>query len=888
MEEEKKHKYKFSIIISIYNVQEYLREAIDSIINQDIGFQENVQLILVNDGSPDNSEKICLEYKEKYPNNVIYVKKENGGLASAKNFGLKYREGKYVNFFDPDDILEKNTLSEVEKFFEKNYNMIPYVAIPLYFFEAQTGLHGKYEFLGNKNRVINLDSEPYNFTLSSASAFYKSQIFDNLQFDEEMTMSEDVLLNFSILEKYHCFGYVCQNRVKYHYRKRFNSDSIVDSYAENKNNFYILFKIWDTITKNEKEIPRYVKEYFLYESRSRIREISTSIFEDHKEYEEILNKYRKIISQIGIDHIVNISRMLSSKNAKYIYLSNILEEEVPLKLFRNGFLQAEGYNVFPVSNLEVRLTDIRFSKKKIRFEILFWNYNNSDIELIAKNTKGKIYEWENIKNISCPHDQKYGEFIICPTTRIILDIPYKWAKFSFFVRDKNTGLEYKIRKIDITRKSKFILKDREIRLFYKKFNLKYNTDEIALKHFKYSGIKYNIKTYKHIKKNYNYKAMIRLLNRRKKKYILVNDRPQKAGDNGEAIFKYINRNERKLAKNTYFVISKKCSDYKRLKQYGKVVKINSLKHKFLFLNSKAIISSHNHPLFFNAFKQDELKYYQDMFNYKFIWLQHGIIEKDVSKGANRYTAGYDYIVVSTESERDEVAQDKYLIYDNKKIILNGLPRYDYLKNNPENIITIAPTWREYLTGKIEKTGFHEIKKGFEESEYYKRYSGILKNKEIHKLLEDNNYKLNFLLHPGMAGYEEYFERYETDRINIVKAEEVNYQKVFETSKLLITDFSSVAFDFAYLKKPIIYYQFDKEQFFTKHYKQGYFEYERDGLGEVTYTEKEIIDKIGYYFNTDFKIEQKYLDRINNTYKYHDKNNCKRLIEYLVEEKVLHR
>lgn len=886
VEEKKQYKYKFTIIMSIFNVEQYLEEAVDSIIAQDIGFKDNVQLIMVNDGSEDNSEEICLKYQEKYPDNIVYVKKENGGLASAKNFGLKYREGKYINFFDPDDILRQNTLTEVEKFFEKYYDTVPYVAIPLYYFEAQTGLHGKYKFLGVTNRIVNLDAEPYNFTLSSASAFYKTETFDKIQFDETLTMSEDVLLNFTLLKNYHCFGYVCEKYVRYHYRKRLESGSIVDSYTENKNNFYIVLKIWNEITKDEKEIPRYLKEYFLYESRSRIREITPYIFDDKKEYEELLDKYREIISSIDIDHIINVSKMLTSKNARYIYLSKILKEPKPFYVGENGFLQKNGYNIFPVSNLEVELEKVKFLKDKIRFEFLFWNYNNDELDLIAKNINGKVYKWKKSTQIDCSHNQKYGEFVICPTIRKVLEIPYKKTKISFYVKNQRNGHEYIIKRINVNRKSKFILKDRDIRVFYKDFVLKYNVDEIALKQFKNSGLMYNIHSYKHIKNRYGYKALYRLLNRRRKKYILINDRPQKAGDNGEALFKYINKKEKRLAKNTYFVVSDKCEDYKRLKKYGKVVKINSAKHKFLFLNSKAIISSHTHPLFYNAFPVEELKYYQDMFNYKFVWLQHGIIEKDVSRGANQYTAGYDYMVVSTEGERGEVAQDKYLIYDKKNLILNGLPRYDYLKNNPKNIITIAPTWRAYLTGAISSTGFHETKKGFEESEYYIRYSNILKDEKIYKLLKEKDYILNFILHPGMAGYEESFEQFENDRVKIIKPEDVVYQKVFEESKLLITDFSSVAFDFAYLKKPIIYYQFDKEQFFSEHYEPGYFEYERDGLGYVAYTEKEILDKIEFYFNNDFEIEKEYLERIENTFKYNDKDNCKRLIKYLKKQKVI--
>ena len=65
-----KKQFKFSIIVSIYNVEKYIKEAIDSLINQTIGFEENVQLILVNDGSTDNSEEICLNYEKNYPKNI--------------------------------------------------------------------------------------------------------------------------------------------------------------------------------------------------------------------------------------------------------------------------------------------------------------------------------------------------------------------------------------------------------------------------------------------------------------------------------------------------------------------------------------------------------------------------------------------------------------------------------------------------------------------------------------------------------------------------------------------------------------------------------------------------------------------------------------------------
>ena len=167
-----KHQFKFSIIMSVYKVEEYLEEAVDSILNQDIGFKDNIQLILVNDGSPDNSEAICLRYKDMYPDNVVYVKKENGGLADARNVGLEYVEGEIVNFCDPDDILEKNVCSLVYKFFEKHQD-VNLASIRIKLFEAQTGFRHPLNYKFSQTRVIDIFEEPNCVQLSPATSFIK-------------------------------------------------------------------------------------------------------------------------------------------------------------------------------------------------------------------------------------------------------------------------------------------------------------------------------------------------------------------------------------------------------------------------------------------------------------------------------------------------------------------------------------------------------------------------------------------------------------------------------------------------------------------------------------------------------------------------------------------
>ena len=124
--------------MAVYNVELFLEEAIESVIAQDIGFDQ-VQLILVDDGAKDSSGAICDRYAQRYPQNIFVIHKENGGVSSARNEGLRHVQGEYVNFLDADDKLSPQTLREVYAFFEKYGDQTDLACIPLRFFDAQTG-----------------------------------------------------------------------------------------------------------------------------------------------------------------------------------------------------------------------------------------------------------------------------------------------------------------------------------------------------------------------------------------------------------------------------------------------------------------------------------------------------------------------------------------------------------------------------------------------------------------------------------------------------------------------------------------------------------------------------------------------------------------------------
>ena len=103
---------KVSIIVPFYNVENYIYKCLNSLVNQTL---EDIEIILVNDGSKDNSEKIAKKYYKKYPDKIIYLEKQNGGLSDARNYAFPYINGEYVAFLDSDDYIEKDM-------YEKMYN----------------------------------------------------------------------------------------------------------------------------------------------------------------------------------------------------------------------------------------------------------------------------------------------------------------------------------------------------------------------------------------------------------------------------------------------------------------------------------------------------------------------------------------------------------------------------------------------------------------------------------------------------------------------------------------------------------------------------------------------------------------------------------------------
>lgn len=218
------YRFKFSIISAVYNAENYLEEAIQSILAQDIGFQESVELILVDDGSPDSSGSICDFWQKKFPDNIKVIHKENGGVSSARNAGIAAAEGRYINFMDSDDKLSPDTLSSVYRYFITIDDKADLVSIPIYFFEKKEQPHRlNYKFSSNKNLLVDLNQK-YSFVqLSAASVFFKREVLTPDFFSTSLRYAEDARAIMGLFLKNPRYGIVPQARYDYRCRESMNS-----------------------------------------------------------------------------------------------------------------------------------------------------------------------------------------------------------------------------------------------------------------------------------------------------------------------------------------------------------------------------------------------------------------------------------------------------------------------------------------------------------------------------------------------------------------------------------------------------------------------------------------------------------------------------------------
>jgi CDP-glycerol glycerophosphotransferase (TagB/SpsB family) len=355
-----------------------------------------------------------------------------------------------------------------------------------------------------------------------------------------------------------------------------------------------------------------------------------------------------------------------------------------------------------------------------------------------------------------------------------------------------------------------------------------------------------------------------LMSRNNDSYIFC-ERGTDARDNSFHLFKYFVANYPN--KKVYFIIDKNSPDYSKVAQIGNVIHYRSWKHVLYYIASKNKISTH-----IMGYAPGNPYYFQLLQRYikipgKHIFLQHGITTADlVQLYADRIDV--DLFVCGARPEYEFI--NSTFGHTDSVVKYTGFARYDNLHgHNTKNVILVMPTWRMYLSGLSSEQ--------FIKSEYFAYWDQFLRDPELSNLLHEKDLKLLFYPHYEMQKFVSCFKNSDD---NIVIADFNNYdvQQLLIDAQLLITDYSSVFFDFAYMKKPCIYYQFDTHKFFAQHYKKGYFDYQNNGFGEVAVDIKSLIAALRENIARKFVPDSVYSKRMKDFFELHDNHNCERIYE----------
>lgn len=279
-----------SLIIPVYKVEKYLEKCIQSVINQTY---ENLQIILVDDGSPDNCGKICDEYAKK-DHRIEVIHKSNGGLSDARNKGLEIAKGEYIGFVDSDDYIEADM-------YEVLYNLLKQYNADVSICNFYTVSQGKISIknadngINEYNRIeilkeILLDKNIQSYAWNK---LYKKELFDEIKYPIGKKY-EDIGTTFYLLEK--CNKVVVTGKSEYYYINR--QDSIVNNVTESTITDYIelIMQRYDYIEKNIKELSSYNKDYLkriLKTAEKDIKSLNEVGDYTKKKYEELYNKVQK-------------------------------------------------------------------------------------------------------------------------------------------------------------------------------------------------------------------------------------------------------------------------------------------------------------------------------------------------------------------------------------------------------------------------------------------------------------------------------------------------------------------------------------------------------------------------------------------------------------------
>lgn len=344
-----------------------------------------------------------------------------------------------------------------------------------------------------------------------------------------------------------------------------------------------------------------------------------------------------------------------------------------------------------------------------------------------------------------------------------------------------------------------------------------------------------------------------------------------ARDNGYWLFKYLCTSQPQV--DAVYAIDRSSPDFTKVARFGReIIPWGGIRHWAYYLAAENNISSQKSgkP---NAAICYLLEVYGLRKNRR-VFLQHGVIHNDNTFLHYEYTK-MGLFVCGAKPEYDFVRE--IFGYPEGSVRYLGLARFDGLYDfHVEKMILVMPTWRKSIATPARFSRRLDNEKRFKTTSYYQHWHALLSNGGLRAFLRERGFRLVFYPHPEMQRFLGSF-REDCDGVEFCDWRTHDVQDLLRRAAFLITDYSSIAMDFAYMGKPLLYYQFDIDDFRRNQYAEGYFDYRRDGFGPVCSSQEEVREALESWMVRQSN-ESLYIARESQFFELHDQRNCQRNFE----------
>ncbi|NCD41247.1 MAG: glycosyltransferase [Bacteroidia bacterium] len=828
--------FLFSVVTAAYNAAPWIQNMLHSVAKQSIGFKANIQLIVVDDGSTDETAEIVHEWISLFPQNITLIHQENSGPSSARNHGLKLAVGKWITFIDADDFVSPCYFQIVQNFLDETHFDGPIIACNLlFYFEAtkqSINGHGlNYKF--TNTHISNLLNEPNNIQLSLSSCFisHHHKTHTRLKIDERVrpTFEDAHFLNLLLLHSGD-FRIAFLKDAHYYYRRRGEGTGLVEGGWANPAKYHdqILFGYLHLLQQYQRtlgRVPEFIQNLVIYEAHwymVRLLEGLPDCPLSSAQRESFFELMRLVFRHIDMRQI-----LLSS-----LPVLGLRTRIAMLKAFKNS-----RFTIAPPMVAEISAT---------HSEALLTHWSTDEaVFRFYTGTEERPIPWQ--KHIV----HQFGETSLCHEYRHWIPL-HEQGACRIEIDGKPVGVFCRDRMLDIF--------DGELlRQTYYLPESALPTERRALLNLQSSP---EAETYQNC-------------------WILM-DRVHKADDNAEHLCRWLRENHPEQP--VFFVLERKSKDWTRLNREGfPLLAYGSKEHYTALTKSEWLISSHVDIPVTDPMGTRTLF---GVPSYKTAFLQHGIIMHDLSRWLNQFNI--DFMVTSVQPEYESLIKGKYK-FTKREVVLTGLPRHDSLlfktkTKKPSRAILVCPTWREHLRStEAHVPGLkNDEAHTFQKSDYFRNWNAVTASQSLAQLADDHGFRLLFLPHPEIVRFLPLFQR--SKAFSFLSWTDLkSVQDLLATCSMAITDYSSFAFEMGYIGRPVAYYQFpESPDFISTQVKPGYFSYEKHGLGPVLRTKEALEDWLHDCLRQGCTRQEPYNSRADSFFTLRDGQNCRRVYEAIIK------